>query len=431
MSCLSSYLLTKPNIMKQLLLFPFVSFLLITTAYGQAISGSLKTSEVPFYGAFGSPYYKSFKNNSKAEPLLKLDSISTNSLYTYSYHYDENGRLIQSVSLQNGVPSTKVEYFYAGDNVVLRTESTYSSFMDAGWTTLSMWQFNYNISNGQLSEMIYFFITTDYATDTWYWEKGSKNEFITDADSVLQERNFYFWDKANNEWYLHRKSLYSHSDSLYEDLTVLWDSVNLVWVDETLVERHFDANGLEIAIVAYEADSTGWNYERKYEFGYDAYGNKIEILDYLGNNNQWELFSKRTTSYNYSYTLPDLVLPPGISEPHKITEDRYYSWTGTDWLFEWERTYHYSNFGTTSINEEVAKTTVNIYPNPAQDFINIELPQTKNNAFIKIYDIYGRLILSQQLQSFTQISLDRMSAGIYIYNIYSEGSRESGRIIKK
>jgi hypothetical protein len=58
-----------------------------------------------------------------------------------------------------------------------------------------------------------------------------------------------------------------------------------------------------------------------------------------------------------------------------------------------------------------------IYPNPASDFLNIELPDNENYNF-EIYDVNGQLILSDTKAS-KRINLPELSQGIYMLKVWN------------
>jgi carboxyl-terminal processing protease len=80
-----------------------------------------------------------------------------------------------------------------------------------------------------------------------------------------------------------------------------------------------------------------------------------------------------------------------------------------------------------SLSDYSIKSGINIFPNPAMDAINILSPSIRNGE-IFIYDIDGRLLLSQLLfQKITKINISNLSEGMYIIKVYSE----KGVAIKK
>lgn len=63
---------------------------------------------------------------------------------------------------------------------------------------------------------------------------------------------------------------------------------------------------------------------------------------------------------------------------------------------------------------------VNVYPNPASEYIIISMPEIANNTLVIIYDGLGRKVLHKEAEDKTRIDLNGISNGIYYVSI-SEG----------
>ncbi|HPB19550.1 MAG TPA: T9SS type A sorting domain-containing protein, partial [Bacteroidales bacterium] len=65
-----------------------------------------------------------------------------------------------------------------------------------------------------------------------------------------------------------------------------------------------------------------------------------------------------------------------------------------------------------------------IYPNPATDYINIQLENSNVNSFIlNIYDILGNLILNESVNNFQNVyilNISNYNRGTYILNIITD-----------
>ena len=73
----------------------------------------------------------------------------------------------------------------------------------------------------------------------------------------------------------------------------------------------------------------------------------------------------------------------------------------------------------------------NIYPNPATDYVIIDI-EDENEFNYVIMDLNGRIIREgYSLGNKTQVSLDNVSAGIYIIEIYGSRSKHQGKLIKE
>jgi hypothetical protein len=58
-----------------------------------------------------------------------------------------------------------------------------------------------------------------------------------------------------------------------------------------------------------------------------------------------------------------------------------------------------------------------LYPNPATDKVHLRLDQPLPHTMLKVYDIYGRMILEQPLQTEQTISVVSWAKGVYFFNI--------------
>ena len=69
------------------------------------------------------------------------------------------------------------------------------------------------------------------------------------------------------------------------------------------------------------------------------------------------------------------------------------------------------------------KPDIKVYPNPANDVLYIELPETTRDYCIRIYTIFGQEIINVKANSETTLKVDisNLNSGIYIYSIYQDG----------
>ncbi|MEK8179097.1 T9SS type A sorting domain-containing protein [Flavobacterium buctense] len=71
-----------------------------------------------------------------------------------------------------------------------------------------------------------------------------------------------------------------------------------------------------------------------------------------------------------------------------------------------------------------------LYPNPAHDFINIQLPSGNFNYDCEIFDLTGKLI-SQKTITNSKIDIQSLSKGIYILTVKSETENFTAKFIKE
>jgi hypothetical protein len=76
---------------------------------------------------------------------------------------------------------------------------------------------------------------------------------------------------------------------------------------------------------------------------------------------------------------------------------------------------------------------IDVFPNPAKDFIRVHNPNDIAINQIDIYDITGRLIFSEQnlTQHQNIIPLDNLSSGVYFLRILTDKGVVNKKIIKQ
>jgi hypothetical protein len=73
----------------------------------------------------------------------------------------------------------------------------------------------------------------------------------------------------------------------------------------------------------------------------------------------------------------------------------------------------------TPINAENHKISeLKIYPNPAGDYVNIQMPETLVQAEVKIHDLTGRLMQATKFTGdFHQLNTSTLNSGVYILEV--------------
>lgn len=86
-------------------------------------------------------------------------------------------------------------------------------------------------------------------------------------------------------------------------------------------------------------------------------------------------------------------------------------------------------FADLSKNDFVKDVSIQVYPNPANDVINVKADNTINS--IQLYDAQGRLLLTKSANENSQVlDLSSYSSGIYFINISTSVGKQTQKIIK-
>ncbi|MDR1792155.1 MAG: T9SS type A sorting domain-containing protein [Bacteroidales bacterium] len=130
------------------------------------------------------------------------------------------------------------------------------------------------------------------------------------------------------------------------------------------------------------------------------------------------MFSKPTygSLYNYYYDGDRLM----------VLDFLYDAGEGDGYVLEYREWYIYpaANF-----IESPSELSLEIYPNPAVDYISIVNISDKSE--VNIYDVTGRVVLHQTISDNTEISVSDLPAGIYICKIVNAKGEKVTRISKK
>ena len=82
--------------------------------------------------------------------------------------------------------------------------------------------------------------------------------------------------------------------------------------------------------------------------------------------------------------------------------------------------------------ETKEKVNINIYPNPAKDYINVDFDANNfTKGEIQLFDMQGRLVKKTKLttQKGNRVDISSLKAGNYTYNIIIDGNAFGGMMI--
>lgn len=85
--------------------------------------------------------------------------------------------------------------------------------------------------------------------------------------------------------------------------------------------------------------------------------------------------------------------------------------------------------------EDIAKRTLNLYPNPASQKVHIELPSHEPLLDLKVFDVTGRRVLYLPIKGFTNNTLDldisQYTNGLYIIQVNTNTSHYRAQVLKQ
>jgi Secretion system C-terminal sorting domain/Bacterial pre-peptidase C-terminal domain/Fibronectin type III domain len=89
---------------------------------------------------------------------------------------------------------------------------------------------------------------------------------------------------------------------------------------------------------------------------------------------------------------------------------------------------------TASATKEIVNPnfTVNLFPNPTGDQLNVWVAGVDNKTDIKVYNLMGKLVMQQQaVNTLTQLNVSKLSAGFYLVNVNDGKESRSVKFVKQ
>ncbi len=151
------------------------------------------------------------------------------------------------------------------------------------------------------------------------------------------------------------------------------------------------------------------NYTHSYDSAtiFNETQNEESIPDYI------EIPFSITVPENYTDTTISVGLTNGIGESYEITLPVYVD----------------CNVSSEPLSETAA---IQVYPNPATDYLQIQLPDENEVSFVKILNMQGQTMLVQSLQSqTTRLDISDLATGTYMVRLYYGHRIENVRMEKQ
>lgn len=328
--------------------------------------------------------------------------------------YDSMGRetmAIEKYTIKNPL-STRVDTSFKTYNQDghLAEENSYSYYDN---NTLSAHErIVYTYENGLLiSDSTYFYEPGSQAIHFWSTHEYQNEKLI---------RSYHFNDDHTGAQY---KTEFTYHSNGYISQEVDYVFENGVWVPDYGYTVAYDAQNRMSSFSNYTTESNG-SYElwEKVEFKYDSEDKLETYIGYEPENGQLKEIYRGLVTNSSAAPYSDLVLFsdwiyfPEESMPNQIHRLVFQEPIGIEWQTTASYDYYWSGT-TTGISDQSKDSEFQLFPNPAQDQLNIE--SSIDIEKISIYSLQGTLVkqLSISQQQTTSIAIKDLTQGSYILNL--------------
>ncbi len=320
-----------------------------------------------------------------------------------------------------------VGYFHAGISAL--NNSTYYAFgnnengdgvlskIDSSGTLL--WSKKYAGASFWDSEIIDQFIYLTYS-------QPKLGVMKVDMNGVIDwSRHFYFQPSNNDNYFATRPTMTFHFDStltIQTDRSFLSPVVKIDLSGNLISAREF---------YMYLSDVVARESGGSYVIGNGPYhGLKSLYGDHFGISKTDAMLQSGNCSDglgNVSITQDSVIINSiNITDSTGILSTQY------------NGTYYYFNMSDTLLCiplygniQENTSLSVNVYPNIVENKVNFELSKF-GTYHLTIIDLHGRTLKQKKFTGeSTEVQLENLPSGIYLYNITGESDHVSGRLMKK
>ena len=341
----------------------------------------------------------SFVNDSN---IIQVFDNVTNNLVSKTNQYWNSG----TSAWEN---ATKALYFYTGSSL---SSIVWQTWGGSNWVNVAKNSYSYDLSNHLYQDKYQLWnsstATFDPSSQKTYYYDGVGNLLQTIGQTYVTATSTYsFTDKFDYTYDTH--------NWLTNSLYAVWNGA--AWDTNYMYSNSYDTTG-DMTTQLYQtwdAPSTTWN-----NVTLKSYSNFTSHMPMNEVDQIWDAtgtgFWKNSIKYDYTYNSGN-QLTNSIAQSWNVAG--FYEYANGDPAAN----YYYQSYTVTGVNAVAgANGTVNIFPVPAQNTLNIRLNWNEAQAFtISIFDMNGRVVRQWNVPSAAQYSanipVDGFAAGNYVVKI--------------
>jgi hypothetical protein len=197
----------------------------------------------------------------------------------------------------------------------------------------------------------------------------------------------------------------------------------------------------EILKYAWSLPGGFWRAFERRDYLYNNQGVLSDITGYYSviDTEDWEISWKVTYTFDQSVGFESLIVPNKLGEyfiDGMLTKRLYYIWDEEkmDWEINEYVDFHYSDAEISNgVKMEETCDHFFVFPNPASDFLNIQMKQNIKSGHAKliIYSIHGSQEINQKIDSGNNmLNIKELDNGTYIIKLITESGQYFRKFVK-
>lgn len=386
------------------------------------------------------------------------------------YSFDDSGNTILNASYEwniatnawDGIDKTRFVYD-AYSNMLTQNVSCYWSSTTREWIEYSKEVYFYDLSNNKTKDVLY-----SCDNNARQWEERSKREYLYDNNGNLISE-FGYRKSSINTWIQDIKTEYTYDSKGNNVLTVDSILLNDTWSPNKKYEYTYDTNNRLISKTEYSGNrfTNQFEFKNKEEYTYDTNGQlKLDTYYYWNSDSKSIEYGYKT---DYTYDLNDNVTSLIRStwnlstkqwevnfksevklDNTKFSKDVFsadvfgdYSWVnvplsaniytlvGEKWIQSAKSTIYYSSNEISAGNSRVVSDVVCIYPNPASNYITLNIDKSETTCQFQLFNQQGKVVLDQQVGNNGQLFVEKLPRGFYLFKVSGKFKVFTGKLVLK
>lgn len=375
--------------------------------------------------------------------LIQLNRLDNSTTYfSYPYKHVNRSSFILKID-KKGVKWIALSEYFGGESIYTSYSSSVYSFDGSQWKTIRYWDY------GQISSL-----AIDKSNNKWIAKAGENGLYKIEQDNYVQytpENSGLVYnyvsqvasDKDGNIWVLNL----AYGPMLSADIALIKnDGVN--WI------TYYSGEGHSIDFITIDSQGNPWLSLQKLDtisnsLSYSFYTDtlppslrvgslpiiegedklwynirkKISVWEYLANG----IASLQDSDWNF-YTTANSELPSDTVYQIAIDAD------GTKWIGTVNGLAAFNENGLTTSTDIHPKKIkeIELFPNPANDYIILKIPSGLMNSRIDILNLQGKTIKSFSLnQHQKRLGVSHFPTGVYIVRIHSGENQIIKKFVKR
>ncbi|MFA8450996.1 MAG: T9SS type A sorting domain-containing protein [Bacteroidales bacterium] len=358
--------------------------------------------------------------------------------------------------LSNGLKDTEIFCIYAKKlkKYINHTQEKYVYNADKSIKTISSSIYDPSLEKWKENKkQAYKYNSTGKLIEISFKEKNDQDNYIEKKKFIKEYDNNLLQKRIENVLNAETKKLYTNkkTEYKYNEKGLETEHINFVWEDNALQKtskveiKYSENNTITIdSLLTYPVEEK-WKIVNRVEKKFDANQNVISLNTsekLFDNNNPIQLTERISATYDNDVKTKDIIFPVkfagyneiGYQHPinNKILKAKKEHYYDGVWKEYDHYTYYYSNTeNNVGITPTAKELTINFFPNPASDFINIETSKSIIGATLSICDLKGRVLFQQENFKGGQVNIRHFTKGFYICSLTKGNIVYKKKLLKK